>query len=354
MRDSLVPSQLAYMLTKNALTAMHYRELALADLDVPIVQFAPTHLFLSDRVQELVARMGEEDLRVHMQRVFGRSFDDVTAIREYLDAFADERALADAVVEKDRFLFDEDASPLPNDQLAVLLGDEDKVSWPESHRDPRRRVLLSFQGRFIQANAAFTQADLYGGGPLIDAPTSWQYLLWKYEYAADLIGGVRDQKDVVVQHAIHTHLRNMPALRKVKPEAVVEIRRRGLLSELREFFRKSVGEITCADADTIDEVARQVADNLRRALEAYETELASLAKARDDILADGILAGGGLGLGMAAAVWGGIPLGVAGAIAGSAGLPSARDLYRKARQLAEGHKKLKRNPVGIFFGKGEQ
>lgn len=39
-------------------------------------------------------------------------------------------------------------------------------------------------GRILQSNDLVLRSLQFNGSPLIDAPTSWQYLIWKYEYDA--------------------------------------------------------------------------------------------------------------------------------------------------------------------------
>ena len=233
--------EMVYILAKNALTAMRYRELALADIEIPLVVFVPGHFYLSDDFLEIVAALSESDLRIHMERVFAREFADIKEIREFFGAMADEETLAGKVVDTERFTFDVEESPLPLDQMKVLSEETiSRLNVDAGLGDFRNQTFASFYGRFMQVNSALAHCDLYGGVPLIDAPTSWQYLLWKYEYAAAHMGGRNDGRDTVIQHVLHTELRDIPVLRNVAPDAVIELRRRGILSDLRETFRAGI------------------------------------------------------------------------------------------------------------------
>jgi len=342
--------EMVYILAKNALTAMGYRELALADLATPLVVFAPSYFYLSRNLPHIVADLSESDLRMHMERVFAREFADIKEILEFLRAMPDAETLAGKVADIDRFTFDVEESPLPLDQINTLSRDIlSRLDADAGLGDFRNDIFTSFYGRFMQANSALAHCDLYGGVPLIDAPTSWQYLVWKYEYAAAQTGTQDDHRDAVVQHVLHTELRDIPVLRNVPPNAVIELRRREILSDLRDLFRAGLGEITTADEASMERVARQVAENMGKALDEHRAAIESLTREGHAFLGSASLTTAGVALGIVAAAVGGVRLGIAAAIAGCSGLGAIKDVVARGRELYRKHRQLRQSPVGMLW-----
>lgn len=349
MHDIFNTRELVYQLTKSALTAMSYSKLAIADLKVPLVVFTPSYFFLSKQLSKIVGAISQEDLRSHLQEVFGCKFDSMDDIERFFKHASSVESLAESVKNKDKFLFDIEESPLPLDQLGLIVHDfKNTVTLPNDSLSPQLMALRSFLGRFIQANDVLAHCDLYGGIPLIDAPTSWQYFLWKLEYSAsqlmpDII------KDSLVAHVLHEELRDLPSFSGIPIEGAIEIRQKGTINQLREIFRKNINQIAQADSDAVIDVAKQVSSNLRDALKEYEQLINEIPKTMLDITGKTIVVAGNVGLGIAAAAYGSIPLGILAALAGNLGLPSAKDILNQSRELHKKHKLVKNSPVGLFW-----
>lgn len=349
MHSMLKPSRLAYQLVKNGLTAMKYRELAIADLDVPLVVFAPNYFFLSDELPRFSMRMSEDDVCKHMQMVFNYDFASIDDVHKFFANAPSENALAQSVVDHDRFTLDVDELPLPLDQIAASKEMLNKFKDGLFPSDARRSLPFEFLGRFMQVNAALAHCDLYRGIPLIDAPTPWQFLLWKHEYAGAVATNGAYSRDTIIQHALHTELRDVTIFKNITPEGVVKLRREGLLEDLREVIRLGISEIVDADEGAVLKVAKRVAANLRAELGRYESEVKALTRDVGLAAAGATLTLGTAGLSIAAAVTGNIPLVVAGTLAGTLGTPGIRELVTRGREFLKRHRTLRRSPVGLFW-----
>lgn len=104
-------------------------------------------------------------------------------------------------------------------------------------------VLNLVLGRMLQANDTLLESSRYSGSPLIDAPTSWQYLLWKYEYDAQQAKGTTcdDMQEVILSNAIQVEGNQaLGLISGVPPESLIELRRNGAMSELREIIGKGI------------------------------------------------------------------------------------------------------------------
>lgn len=340
----LKPDEFVKLLVRHALTASAYSRIALAELEIPIVVFTPSYFFLSQQLPQLVLRLSEEDLCVHLQKVFNYSFSSAEDVKNYFSAARTMEALAASVVDKDRFLFDIEESPLPLDQLEVITEELDKFEKTNLLADPMLRVLVHFYGRFMQVNSAIAHCDLYEGIPLIDAPTSWQYYLWKLEY-----GSAQASDDAAIAHVLHADLREMPLITNVSVDGIIELRKRGLLTELRGILREGIEKIEQASQDSVSEIGRHVAENIRAALKEYEKLVKEIPRQIASSALKAVSIGGAVSLGIAAAASGSPPLTYLAIAAGYLGLPTVRDVIQTSRDIYSKYKSVRNSPVGIFF-----
>jgi hypothetical protein len=292
----------------------------------------------------IVDIISQSDLLSHLQHIFNYPFASYEDAKIYFEQAPNIESIAASVKNKDRFVFDIEELPLPLDQLEVI---KDTII-PNSKLSPKLQVLRGFCGRFLQANNTLAHCDLYGGVPIIDAPTSWQYFLWKLEYSiSQLIPEIT--RDTLVAHVLHEELRNIPIFSKISVEGAIELRKSGKISGLREIFRKGIGQISNVDGNSVNDVTKQVLKNLREALQDYETQINEIPKDILSISGQTITVAGNVGLGIAAAATGSIPLAIFATLAGSAGFPTAKDIIKKGRDIYEKYKHIKNNPVGLFW-----
>lgn len=348
MHEAIEPSQFAYVLIKNALHALRFKELAIAELTVPIVVFAPSYFFLEEKAAKLVRDLSEIDACRHCERIVGRGFGSLAEVQTFFNGFLDEASVAASIRDHTKFVFDVEESPLPLDQISAIQ--KDMQRYLRSDIDGLKGISgipLNFIGRFIQSNACVAHCDLYGGVPLVDAPTSWQYLLWKYEYAATT--APPDNRDLFIQHALHDNLQSVPRLQNVPPSVLIQLRRDGSLEKLRAVFREGIASVRSADDRTVRSVADQVARNLRSALEEYQVAAAEMGKKKLGLALATTLFAGRAGLVVAAACTGNFPLALMAAIWGVAGFPSGKDIAVKGQELARAHSSLRRSPVGMLW-----
>lgn len=349
MHDFLNPQNLVYLLSKNALTAISYSKWALADLKTPIVVFTPSYFFLSKQLPKIIEAISQEDLRLHLQKVFDYPFSSADEIENFFKCAPNTKSLAESVKNKERFVFDIEESPLPLDQLQLIIDDfKEMIDLPEDSISPQFKVLRSFLGRFMQTNSALAHCDLYGGVPIIDAPTSWQYFLWKLEYSASSLTP-DTMKDSLITHVLHEELRDLPSFSGIPLEGLIEIRQKETINQLREIFRKNISQIARADSDAVMDVARQVSSNLRDALKEYEQIIKEIPKTILGITGKAVTITGNIGLGIAAAAYGSVPLGILAGLAGNLGLSSVKDILNQSRDLYKKHKRIKNSPVGLFW-----
>jgi hypothetical protein len=209
------------------------------------------------------------------------------------------------------------------------------------------------QGRMMQINDILLKSTQYHGAPLIDAPTSWQYLLWKYEYDRERAQELDPTiKDVIVTRVLQAQGRQeLQLIAGLEPQDLIALRRQGAISDLREVLFKGIDEIESASSSALFEVTNVVAANISDAFSKHQKELQSLSSGRKRFfglkLAPFV---GSAVVALAAASTGNIPLSVGATAIGLTGVTStASDLWKQGKILIDQGKALKRSPTGILF-----
>ena len=345
------PEFSAYLLMKHALNALSYRELALADVDTPIVVIAPGHTREFANLPAQIRMAGEADTLAHASRLFGRKIRSRKSLEKHLSRFETPDELIASLKEPERLLFDTEWT----DDLATQFQRYVSESLGQFETDLGQEqpgvILHTFlMGRMLQVNAAVQDSLDYQGSPLITAPTSWQYLQWKYEY--DLERGREVFPDrhqsMVVSALSQSDGEPFALLSSVPPSTLIELRRRDALRSLRETIRAGVDDIATADRTDFEEVVAMVRGNLQTALDDHQKQLADASSSR---LFYGMDVASFIGRGA---------LGVIGATTdnvlatlGALGITLAastnvKDLWRKGRELLDKETTVRRSPVAIL------
>lgn len=343
-----------FFLVKHGLNVLQYRDLALADVSPPIVVVAPDPMVLNREFKRALDSSVESDILAHGSALFGRDFPTVTDFGQFLSGLENYQALARELRSPDRLLFDVEWTETPEQQVARYR----RESIERFGRDPAfdgfgSLVLFLTMGRMISVDEVVSKSLRFGGCPLIDAPTSWKYLQWKYEY--DLQRGTSQPSKIAtaaISHALAVAGdERFPLLRNVPPTALVELRRRGAMAEMRELISRGIGEIDGASDEGLDDVVDQVVGNLSAALAEHRREVMQYKGDRNKFcgfdVAPWLVVGG---VSIAAAATGSVPLGVASALLGSVGAPSGRDLWSRGKAVLDQRRRLRSSPVAICFG----
>jgi hypothetical protein len=202
------------------------------------------------------------------------------------------------------------------------------------------------------ANELLIKARRLRGTPIIDAPTSWQYFVWKLEYDA------RDAEQDFHVGNLHVlrGLQNlaegeMEWLGNVPPEALIEIRKTGAFEEIRAVLGRGVEELATANPDNFYRTTDQVFGNIYSAFKDHRRKVDDLTAKKWRFAGSDIgswLVVGSLAITAAAT---GTPVWGLAAIAADQLLdaPKLRDIPKSIKQLANETQQLKRSPVGVLF-----
>lgn len=217
--------ELVRLMVKHALNALSYRELALAELDVPIVVISPD--FLADQTYHAALSFAaERDGLEHFSRMFGRRFDSPEGVNQFLRGFKKAEELVSALAEPNRLLFDTEWNEPLDAQFARYAEDVEGKFKPGTN-DASHITARMILGRMMQSNDTAFRAARFGGTPLIDAETSWRYLVWKYEYNGNLPRRPDDNRELILNKAISIEGTGNGMLSNLPPEMLIELRKQG-------------------------------------------------------------------------------------------------------------------------------
>ncbi|EGW39076.1 hypothetical protein [Desulfosporosinus sp. OT] len=349
--NTMTPEKAVFYLVKHALNAMNYKSLALADVEKPIIVVNADNSLIDPEEFDLLNRVSTDNVLSHLNKIFGTSFcsEDMDSFLTGVVTIEDLKTL---VKEPGRILFDVEWRNLSLEerilkwqiQAEPFLALNDLATMPLG-------LQLKFNaiGRMRQMNDVVLRAGGLNSSPLIDAPTSWEYLVWKYEYDSKQ---ARDQQADVKGFMISQVLTstNFPLIGKVSDEAIIKLRKENALSELRDTISKGIEEISISDEDVFKEVTEHVVHNIKDALDNHKKQVKDLTARKKkffglDIIP--LIVSGGLSL--AATSTSNPIITTASSISALVlGAPSVKEVITNGRTIIKDNSKLKKSPVGIL------
>ncbi|MGQ7957096.1 hypothetical protein ACUTAF_05140 [Pseudomonas sp. SP16.1] len=351
MFERLGAERKAYYLIKHALNLLQYRDLACADVTPPIVVVLPDTSALEDEEKQFYYQLGQEDALVHGSRVFGRRFETFEEMLEFcqkLDTI--ERAAAE-VRDPHRVLFDSEWGGSLPEQLQRAAKTE---AYSGILGTDNPGVILASQalGRMSTSNELLIKARRLRGTPIIDAPTSWQYFVWKLEYDSALAGEVDGLRDIHTVRGLQTLATNeMRWLGRVPPDALIEVRKSGALDEVRSILSRGVEELATANPTNFHRTSDLVFDNIHAAFAEHQKNVDTLAAKKWKFAGSDIGSWIVVGSLAATAAATGTPVWGLAALAADQLLkaPKLREIPKSIKDLVQETQQLKRSPVGLLF-----
>ena len=276
--EILPPKALFRLALKHALNALSYRELALAELDVPIVVFAPD--YLSDRTyRRVLESAAEPDILQHFSAIFGAQFSCQAELDAFLNPLPDFDSILKCAIEPSRILFDvESAEPLSTqftDYARDFLMNDSAASKPGF---ALRHMVY---GKLLVVNDAVLRSVRFGGNPLIDAPTSWRYFQWKNEYQEkSILADGEARRDALIAKALSLDGREHKMLNSIPKESLIALRKNGAFAELREIICRGISDVESTSESDLTAVGNHVIGNIDAALDDHAKHLERLVSER--------------------------------------------------------------------------
>lgn len=350
LAQALPSRKVVELLIKHVLTAMTYRDFAVAEVEPPMVIISPNPKDLNVEDRGELAEQSRWLSCSHAGYLFGRDFESIEHLAEFCAHLASVDQVVAELKGKDRLVFDTDWGRNPGDQLRMAMS-ENSISG----LDPAiagNHVFFACLGRMPQALATQQCAMHYGGTPFIGAETSWRYFNWMLEYQGQNSPNTRaDHETMHIVRALGAEAdNNLQWLGNVPPETVMQIRKAGLAEELRSILGQGIAELISIRPDNYHRTADQVVDNLDRAFRAHQASLSEARLKKLKLYGIDVASCVAVGaIGIAAAFTGNVALGAVGSVLGVAGLPNLKDIKTKYSELKAEELARSSTPTGILF-----
>jgi len=337
----------ARYLIKHALSVLSYKELALADVDHPIIVIVPNRSSIDDDERNFLGDVAKEDALRHAEALFMPSFSSFEELLEFGEALDEPGKIIRELRDQSRLLFDDEwTSPLEQQIVRAVESHTDMLG----NKHPGRYVVGHCFGRMGQATDILFKSRYLGGTPLIDAPTSWKYFGWKLEYNAALSSDDMRPMHMVkgLQHAGKTDLQ---WLGNIPPDALIEIRREGAMEEIREMLSSGIEGISETDPSNFFRVSDQIYENVNEAFEKHQENVREMQRKGVSFAGKDIGSWFALGAIELAAIAVGAPSFGAAAFAANQVIdaPKLKEIPSRFRTLRNAQKELKKSPMGLLF-----
>ena len=346
----LSPEDQVYYFFKHAVNLLQYKDLALAELDKPIVVIVPDRIDFKENEKPFYLKVAEDDAVIHVGKIFGRSFESFEDVMQFVQRLDTPEKLLHEVKDEERLLFDTEWKGSIQQKLSMVMKDRHTRILGTNH--PGIITASEAIGRMATSNELLLKARRLGAIPIIDAPTSWQYFIWKLEYDAHRAEQKNDFKNLHVLRALQSSRNDeMEWIGRIPSDALIEIRKSGALDEIRDILGKGVSELVICNPADFNQTTDKVLANIHEAFENHKKRIKELRRKKWKFAGKDIgtwLVVGTLEITAAAT---GYPIWGLAAIAANqlTDAPKLKDIPDSVRKLAKESKKLRHCPVGMLF-----
>ncbi len=340
----------AYYFIKHGLNILKYKELALADIQPPIVAILPDYDDFIEGEKEFIHEISKSDILFHSQKIFNKSFESIEELMDFADKLDTVDKVKKSVVDSERVVFDIE------DKRNFSARLESAIHLPENkifqHINPGLTVINSCTGRMIQSNGHLIKASRLNGVPIIDAPTSWQYFCWKLEYDTLRFQPELNINNIFTVKSLHDLSgKEFAWIGNIPVDALIEIRQNGAIDEIRNIINKGIEDITYSNSTNFKITSERVFSNLEEAFKTYNNNLKELQSKKWKFLYKDI--GSWLAIGfleIAAASNGHYLYGLSKfALEQVMPIPKLREIPKSIKELTSNKDKLNKSPIGLLF-----
>ncbi|NMY74454.1 hypothetical protein [Pseudomonas sp. WS 5071] len=331
-----------------ALQVLQYKDIALLDLDKPIIAILPDRHRLDENYGKYINLCAEQDTINYGNTLFDQNFSDPKELLEYLRSIKDPKKFSEIVKDPKRLSFSTEWDGSYENHISRYIQENQQKLGAIS---PGDAVFINMFSRFSQANNSLQRSSSLHGTPVIRAETSW---LWFNIMLKENSKAYDDQglKNLHISRALQTTVKNeISWLGEVPIDALIEIRKNDALEEIRSLLGTGISDIIDARPNNFFRTGDHVLNNIQEAFEKHEAKIKELRgkqwKFAGRDIGSFVVVGG---IELAAAITG-IP--AYGAIATAANLtgviPSMKDLKEKFNFIKQEKSDLTNTGVGILF-----
>ncbi|EGT4448363.1 hypothetical protein ACVR2H_002350 [Cronobacter sakazakii] len=347
-------SYFCYLLMKHVLTCMTYRELALEEIQPAIALVLPEKNNFNDESKDELHQRSLPFILAHAHYLYDREFESLEHFHEFSSSLDDFDKLFKELKRPDRLLFDTEWGPAGRSQLEKHMVSQERKNTTVFDGSPGLEVMFSCMGRMPQALAARINAQDLRSTPYINAETSWTYYQWLIEYEA--LGFKFDEAALKDLHMVNALAKGMSDgfswLGNIPMKNILEIRRNGLMPEVRNILSSGVSELINTSPINYNATSQKVIDNVDRAFIQHQRFLEKVKKEKLKILGVEVvpfIVNGAFGI--ASALVNRPELALASVVLGSVGLPTLKDIRSSFKSNQEKMVNYQKTATGLMFSR---
>jgi hypothetical protein len=348
-----------YYFLKYGIEQILAREAYLADTYPPIaVLTADPELAQPNGSFNRLADLAKLDSIALTNELYGECLDDFAEVQSFFSRFGSLREAVKEIAQPHLFCWDEDTPLNPVLQMEAFVH-RDNIDWklrrlPDQFQGPGYLPFM-FLGRMMQVNDVLHRSRSQNAHPLVAAPVSFHWLTWKIRANRNLIA-----KDLGLARDMELGLTNsllsqdLEWLSNVPLEGLIELRKKGLLAELRAVVSRELESLTGAGLSNLEAITSQVDYNVSSALRQHQEQVKELDRAYRTELA---VTGSTFLLSIAAALQPSLlPLAPdwAKALSGIVGTTSLKSVVQATVKYFKERNALGKTPVGLLWHAKEQ
>jgi hypothetical protein len=345
--------QRVYYLLKHALNILQYKELALTELDKPIIVILPDKEMMDEFAYEDISKLGEKDALYHAQKVFDREFESMEALLDFGKTLDTIEKVTNEIKDPKRVLFDTEFK----DSLELQIKNQMESDSAKAMRTDNPGLIVSMMGfgRMSVCNELLMKSSKVGGIPLIDAPTSWEYFKWKLEYDSERTYPEKDYSKLHIVKGLNgLDNSKLQWIGKIPPKGLIELRQNGAINEIREILLKGIDELVNANQFDFTSTSHKVFNNLNFAFNQHQENIKKLTNKKWKIAGKDF--GSWLVMGsveIASACTGNMIFGLPSTILNQVlDAPKLKDLPKTVENIKQTEREkeqLKKSPIGLMF-----
>ncbi|EKK5244969.1 hypothetical protein ACI00O_001334 [Cronobacter sakazakii] len=347
-------SYFCYLLMKHVLTCMTYRELALEEIQPAIALVLPEKNNFNDESKDELHQRSLPFILAHAHYLYDREFENLEHFQEFSSSLDDLDKLFKELKRPDRLLFDTEWGPAGRSQLEKHMMSQERKNITVLDGSPGLEVMFSCMGRMPQALAARINSQDLRSTPYINAETSWTYYQWLMEYEA--LGFKFDDAALKDLHMVNALAKGMSDgfswLGNIPMKNILEIRRNGLMPEVRNILSSGVSELINTSPISYNATSQKVIDNVDRAFIQHQRFLEKVKKEKLKILGVEVvpfIVNGAFGI--ASALVNRPELALASVVLGSVGLPTLKDIRSSFKSNQEKMLNYQKTATGLMFSR---
>ena len=271
-----------YYFLKYSITHLMLKDVYLADVFPPLAILAGDVELVDNNIKDH-SDVAKFDCVLITNDLYGKNFDNFTEIQGFFNHFGSAREAIAEARKPELLYWDEDTPADPLEQWEANVKQTGLDLKPQDspiQMDQGNFLLFTIMSRMLQANMVMFGASVYDANPLIAAPVSFHWLNWKIRVNRDLIAqnlGLESNLELALTNALLSS--DLKWLSNIPVQSLIELRRKGRLSELRSVINQETERLATSKLDNLEVITNQVDYNLASALERHQEEIQKLDNA---------------------------------------------------------------------------